>query len=230
MKQFAEVAAYSHGTLSQEVNGIPANSPYGFSFWHRGRHSGDTDEDTIEVTVKDGNNFPWKGRFFTTAKEWRQYTVSVGTKKGNGPVTLSFESIDTASKNPGAGNFLTGIRLDATVKPPPCVTNVGGIYDWTTDATKRNIGQDKPMTGVVTLSVGSKQASIPGRTGIWQVTSDCKVLIDWEPGSFRDELTATSDGKTLTGKNQFGTIIPASARGGSGCFSTAAKTCTRLRA
>jgi hypothetical protein len=86
IKQFVEVAAYSHGKLSQQVNGIKDGSQYGFSFWHRGRHSGDTEEDTIEVSVKDGNNPVWTKRFFTTAKEWKQYTVPVGKKSETVPL------------------------------------------------------------------------------------------------------------------------------------------------
>lgn len=44
-KQFAEVNANSHGTLSQEVRGIGAGNKFGFSFYHRGRHS-ETEADT----------------------------------------------------------------------------------------------------------------------------------------------------------------------------------------
>lgn len=208
IKQFVEVAAYSHGKLSQQVTGIKDGSQYGFSFWHRGRHSGDTEEDTIEVSVKDGNNPVWTKRFFTTAKEWKQYIVPVGKKIGTGPVTLSFESKDTASGNEAVGNFLTGIKLDETVKPPACVLNAGGTYDWTTDS--RGIpGTDGKLTklGPAKLNVADQKVSGTGRTGVWQVTADCNVIIDWQPGNFRDVLKVSDDGKTVSGTNQFGTKV-----------------------
>jgi hypothetical protein len=201
--QFAEVNATSHGTLSQVVNGIKGGSQYGFSFWHRGRHS-ETEDDKIEVSVKDGANV-WKKTFFTNAKQWVQYTVTVGTKNGDGPVTLSFESKATASGNMAVGNFLTGIKLDASVKPPACVANVGGRYDWTVDNTKNSDG--KVYKGVATLNAADQKASSTDRTGVWQVTNDCKVVIDWEPGQFHDVMTATADGKQLTGTNQINSII-----------------------
>lgn len=208
IKQFAEVAAFDHSTLSQVVTGIPDNSEYGFSFWHRGRHKSDTEEDTIEVTVKEGNNVLWKKRFFATAKAWIPHTETVGIKKGSGAVTVSFESINSASGNPAVGNLLTGIKLDATVKPPACVVNAGGTYEWTTDNTGI-AGTDGKLNklGPAMLNVADQKVSGTGRTGVWQVTSDCTVYIDWEPGNFRDILKVSADGKTISGKNQFGTKI-----------------------
>lgn len=208
LKQFAEVAAYDHSTLSQVVTGIPANTPYGFSFWHRGRHKSDTEEDTIEVKVTENNTVIWKKRYFATAKAWIQHIEPVGIKKGNGPVTLSFESIETASGDKSVGNLLTGIKLDATVKPPACVLNAGGTYDWTTD--NRGItGTDGKLTklGPAKLNVADQKVSGTGRTGVWQVTADCNVIIDWQPGNFRDVLKVSADGKTVSGTNQFGTKI-----------------------
>ena len=205
--QFAEVAAYEHGTLSQVVTGIPDKSQYGFSFWHRGRHDTDTEKDTIEVTVKEGNNVVWTRKYFTTAAEWVQHTETVGIKKGNDPVTLSFESVDSASGNKAVGNLLTGIKLDATVRPPDCVVNAGGTYEWTTDNT--NVaGTDGKFNklGPATLKA-DQTVSGTGRTGVWQVTSDCTVNIDWQPGNYRDVLKVSDDGKTIMGKNQLGTIV-----------------------
>lgn len=208
IKQFAEVAAYEHSTLSQVVTGIPDQSQYGFSFWHRGRHKSETEEDTIEVTVKEGNKVIWKKRYFATATKWLQHTEKVGTKNGTGDLTLSFESINTASGNQAAGNLLADIKLDATVKPPACVVNAGGTYEWTTNNTGI-AGTDGKLNklGPATLNVADQKVSGTGRTGVWQVTSDCTVYIDWQPGNFRDTLKVSADGKTISGKNQFGTKI-----------------------
>ncbi len=213
IKQFAEVNANSHGKLSQEVTGIKAGNQYGFSFWHRGRHS-DTEADTIEVTVTDGGKQVWKRSFSTTRAAWKQYTVQVGVKNGGGPVLLAFESKATGSKDDTIGNFLTGIRLDSSVVPPPCVTNAVGAYEWTTDNRQTKQGNGKlEVGGMVKLNADQgavSQFGMPlrdGRKGVWQITSDCRVTIDWENGKFFDNLTLSNDGKKLTGKNQIGTII-----------------------
>lgn len=213
MKQFAEVNANSHGKLSQEVTGIKAGNQYGFSFWHRGRHS-DTEVDTIEVTVMDGGKEVWKRTFSTTRAAWKQYTVNVGVKNGGGPAVLAFSSKSTASKDDSVGNFLTGIKLDSSVVPPPCVTNAVGDYLWTTDNRQTTKGNGKLETGgVVKLNADQMAVAQIGtplrdaRKGVWQITSDCRVTIDWENGKFFDNLTMSIDGKQMTGKNQIGTII-----------------------
>jgi hypothetical protein len=83
---------------------------------------------------------------------------------------------------------LTGIRLDETVKPPACVVNAGGTYEWTTDNTGI-AGTDGKFykAGPATLNVADQKVSGTGRTGVWQVTADCNVIIDWQPGNFRRE-------------------------------------------
>ena len=204
IQQFAEVAANSHSTLTQVVTGIKAGNKYGFSFWHRGRHEGDTKEDKIEVTVKDGSNKAWTKTFSTTAKEWKQYTVPVGTKSGTGAVTLSFESKVTALNSEGAGNFLTGIKLDETVAPPPCVVNAPGSYDWS--AGRGGVMQ---KAGIVILSADNRASrpalpTMPEMTGSWQISNDCEVLIDFQ-GNGRAVLKAT-DGN-LNGKDPNGNNI-----------------------
>lgn len=203
-KQFAEINANSHGTLSQQVSGIKNGMQYGFSFWHRGRHNA-TEADSVEVTVKDGNAAPWKKVFTTTAAGWQNYVVAVGTKQGDGPVTLSFTAKSTASGDPSIGNFLTGIKLDSTVKPPACTANVPGDYQWTTDNTKTTKGNGKlEQLGTVKL-MADQTATHMARKGVWQITPACQVTINWDNSKFVDVLSF--DGKTLSGKNQIGTII-----------------------
>ena len=206
IKQFAEVNANNHSTLSQVVSGIPDKSRYGFSFWHRGRHSA-TQGDSIEVTVNDGGKV-WKNTYTTTNAAWKQYTAVVGVKNGSGPVTLSFQSTGTASPDPSVGNFLTGIKLDQTVQPPPCVLNAGGDYDWTTDNTKNgNKGNGKKESVGITSLKADQSATSLSRKGKWQVTDDCTLTINWENGQFIDVLRMSADGKTISGKNQIDTII-----------------------
>lgn len=203
-KQFAEVNATSHSTLSQEVKGIRAGSTYGFSFFHRGRHSA-TEADSIEVTVKDGNSVPWKKVFTTTSADWQNYVITVGTKNGDGPVVIEFASKSTASNDPSVGNFLTGVKLDETVKPPSCVANVPGEYKWTTDNTQTKLGNGKlEQLGSVKLN-SDNSATHFSRKGIWQINTKCQVTINWDNSKFVDVLTF--DGKKLSGKNQIGTII-----------------------
>jgi hypothetical protein len=205
LKQFAEVNANSHSTLSQVVNGIPAGAKYGFSFYHRGRHSA-TEGDSIEVTVNDGGKV-WKNSYTTSNTAWKQYTAVVGTKNGGGPVTLSFRSVSIASSDPTIGNFLTGIKLDQTVVPPPCVINAGGNYDWTTDNTKTTKGNGKKENvGTVTLKA-DQSATNNSVKGKWQVSNECGLTINWENGRFIDVLRMSADGKTISGTNQIGTII-----------------------
>jgi hypothetical protein len=211
IKQFAEVNAHKHGTLSQEVAGIRKGSQYGFSFWHRGRHS-PTDADVIEVSVAEGGKVVWKRAFSTTNAAWKQYTAAVGTKMGDGPVLLSFRAVSTASKDQTIGNFLTGVKLDASVKPPQCVQNAAGDYQWTTDNRKTTRGNGKlESVGVVKLNADQKAFSQVGtrvmRTGVWQITNECQVTINWGNGQFIDNLTLSNDGKVLSGVNQIGTII-----------------------
>ena len=154
IKQFAEVNANSDSTLSQAVKGIPAGVKYGFFFPHRGRHSA-TEGDSIEVTHHEcrGEAIYGRGR----------------TENGGGPVTLSFRSVSTAGSAPTVGNFLTGIQLDQTVVPPPCVMNAEGNYDWTTDNTKTNKGNGKRENGrfndVPRMSADGKTISGTNRIG-----------------------------------------------------------------
>jgi hypothetical protein len=202
IRQFAEVNANSHGTLSQEVRGIRAGSQYGFSFWHRGRHSA-TEGDTIEVTVKDGAKV-WSRTFNTTNAAWKQYTVSVGTKAGDGPVLLSFRSKSTASKDDTIGNFLTGVKLDSTVVPPPCALNAAGEFLWFSD--------NKSM-GITILNADGSSRNLRGNPpkdflkGVWQVTNDCQVTINWGNGQFFDTLKMNPDGKQMIGKNQKNMVL-----------------------
>ena len=192
INQFAEVNANSHSTLSQVVNGIPAGAQFGFSFYHRGRHSA-TEGDAIEVTVNDGGKV-WKNTYTTTNAAWKQYTAAAGTKNGGGPVTLSFRSVSTAGS-------------DQTVVPPPCVMNAGGNYDWTTDNMKTTKGNGKKENvGTVTLNADPSAVnnSVKGK---WQVSDECGLTINGENGRFIDVLRMSADGKTISGTNQIGTII-----------------------
>lgn len=204
IKQFAEVNANSSGKLSQDVS-IPAGSQYGFSFWHRGRHSA-TEPDTIEVTVKDGAQPEWKRTFSTTNRAWQQYTVAVGTKKGPGKVALSFRAVSTASKDDTIGNFLTGVKLDASVKPPPCVQNAAGQYSWFSSA-QPNATNMLPM-GTTILNADGTSRNLRGNPekdfirGVWQVNSNCEVVITWNKGQYVDTLTVNPDGKQMKGFNQ----------------------------
>jgi hypothetical protein len=204
-KQFAEVNATSHSTLSQQVSGIAAGSSYGFSFFHRGRHSA-TEADSIEVTVKDGSSASWVKVFTTTSANWQNYVVPVGVKNGSGPVTIEFRSVSTASGDPSIGNFLTGIKLDATVKPPECMPNVPGEYKWTTDNTQTKLGNGKlEQLGTAKLNPDNSATHL-SRKGVWQINMNCQVTINWENSKFVDVLNF--DGKKkLSGKNQIGTII-----------------------
>ncbi|MBI1353780.1 MAG: hypothetical protein GC160_05490 [Acidobacteria bacterium] len=156
-KQFAEVNANSHGTLSQEVLGIGAGNKYGFSFYHRGRHSA-TEADVIEVTVLDGSA-KWTKTFKTTNADWKLYQEYVGIKNGNGPVQLSFKAVSTASKDPSIGNFLTGVRLDESVVPT--VTTLGGGSCF---MLKAPTVDGAPANGAQYLSYSKKAVDASGRT------------------------------------------------------------------
>jgi hypothetical protein len=205
LPQFAEVNANSHGTLTQKVSGIPKGSQYGFAFWHRGRHS-EVEADSIEVTVQDGAT-TWKKVYSTTSFEWKNYAATVGTKTSDGDVILSFTAKATASNDPSIGNFLTGVQLDTSVKPPTCAANAAGNYKWTTDNTQTKQGNGKlEQLGTATLRPDSS-AVHNGRQGVWQLTSNCQVVINWQNSKFVDILDLSADGKTLSGKNQIGTII-----------------------
>lgn len=205
IRQFAEVNAHENATLSQRVKGIKNGSIYGFSFWHRGRHS-PTEADSIEVTVQDGTDI-WTRTFSTTSEKWVNYAINVGTKKGNGDLVLSFKSVITASNDASIGNFLTGIKLDTTVAPPSCAVNAPGSYQWTTDNTKTKLGNGKlENLGIAKLNADNS-ALHNGRQGVWQITSDCDVVINWQKSKFIDTLRLSPDGKVLSGKNQIGTII-----------------------
>jgi hypothetical protein len=46
-----------------------------------------------------------------------------------------------------------------------------------------------------------------GRPGVWKISNDCLVTINWQNGRFIDVLTLSNDGKQLTGTSQIGTII-----------------------
>lgn len=203
IKQFAEVNAYSHGKLSQIITGIKDRSEYSFSFWHRGRHP--VGKDTIEVIGQEGG-ITWRKEFSTSREKWVQYTILVGVKNGNGPVTLSFESKHAASGNDAVGNFLTGIKLDETVKTPACVLNAPGKYSWFSGfkPTDKN-----PLpVGTVILNADNSGRYLGGNPekeafkGVWQVSADCQLSINWNNGMYLDTLTVNPDGKQMNGLNQ----------------------------
>jgi len=155
-KQFAEVNANSHGTLSQEVLGIGAGNKYGFSFYHRGRHSA-TEADGIEVTVVDGST-KWTKTFQTTNADWKLYDEYVGIKNGSDPVQLSFKAVFTASKDPSIGNFLTGVRLGESAVPVETIRGESGCF-----MLKAPTVDGAPANGAQYLGISKRNIEASGR-------------------------------------------------------------------
>ncbi len=170
-------------------------------------------KDTFEVAVKEGTSV-WTETFRATSAALKQYAAFVGTKNGGDPVVFSFQAKSTASKDPTVEPSLTGTEPGLSGEPPKCVENVVGVYQWTTDNRTSGRGNGKlEHVGYVKLAadhVAVTQDGTPlrdGRPGVWHITNDCLVTINWQNGRFIDVLTLSNDGKRLTGTSQIGTII-----------------------
>jgi hypothetical protein len=90
--------------------------------------------DVFEVTVKDGST-GWKKTFRTTSAALSQYAASVGTRNGGSPIAFSLQA-------KSATNIETGVEPDSSGEPPSCVSNVVGVYEWTTDNRSTTLGTE----------------------------------------------------------------------------------------
>lgn len=123
--QFAEINAYSNGTLSAAVTPSAA-SIIGFSFVHRGRLS-DTISDVIGVAVMDlGPNGALGGgddltlmsqQFSATRTAWQFHSQSLGIATGN-TLLLEFTAISSATGDPQYGNFIDAVAFGQDVPEP----------------------------------------------------------------------------------------------------------------
>jgi hypothetical protein len=122
--QWAEINAYTSGTLSQTVSGVAAGVQFGFSFAHRGRTSA-TVPDVVRVYVTDlgQNNAEGGGDdsvllsqdYSSTNVAWTFHAVNLGTRTNSNLLRLSFAAISTANGNKSTGNFIAGLSLDQGV-------------------------------------------------------------------------------------------------------------------
>lgn len=123
--QFAEINAYSNGTLSAAVTPSAANI-IGFSFVHRGRLS-DTIADVIGVAVTDlgangalggGDDFTLMSQQFSaTRTAWQFHAQPLGIATGN-PLLLEFTAISSAGGDPLYGNFIDAVAFGQDVPEP----------------------------------------------------------------------------------------------------------------
>jgi hypothetical protein len=140
LPQWAELNAYSAGTLSQVVSGLTANSTFGFSFAHRGRGSA-TIADVMQARFYDlgadnavggGNDtLIYSANFSATNVAWVFHQINFGVKPNNNNILVQFEAISTGSGNPTVGNFLTAVSLDNTFNS---ITPTAGIPEPSTFA------------------------------------------------------------------------------------------------
>jgi hypothetical protein len=120
LPQWAELNAYSAGTLSQVVGGLVANSTFGFSFAHRGRGSA-TVADVMQARFFDLGSDNARGggddvlfytaNFSATNVAWVFHQVNFGLKPNSNNVLVQFEAISTGSGSVSVGNFLTAVAL-----------------------------------------------------------------------------------------------------------------------
>jgi serine/threonine protein kinase len=172
-----------------------------------------SDEHTFELAVKQGNSV-WKESFRAASASLKQHATFSQTKNGGGPVAFSFQINSTSNNAPSSQISLTGTKPGFSGEPPRCAENVVGVYQWTTDNRISGRGNGKlEQVGFVKLTadhVAVTQTGAPlrdGRPGVWHITNDCLVTINWQNGRFIDVLTLSDDGKRLTGTSQIGTII-----------------------
>lgn len=121
LSQWAELNAYSAGTLSQVVTGLVANSTFGFSFAHRGRGSA-TVPDVMRVRFTDlgpdnqvggaNDSLIYTADYSATNVAWIYHQVNLGVKPNGNAVLVQFQALSTGSGSISVGNFLTAIALD----------------------------------------------------------------------------------------------------------------------
>lgn len=119
--QWAELNAYSAGTLSQVVTGLVANSSFGFSFAHRGRGSA-TVPDVLRVRFTDlgadnivggaNDSLIYTADYSATNVALIYHQVNLGIKPNGNAVLVQFQALSTGSGNISIGTFLTAIALD----------------------------------------------------------------------------------------------------------------------
>jgi hypothetical protein len=172
--------------------------------------------DSYEVSIQDGTN-QWTKSFRTASVAMNQYAASAFTGEGDGSVRFLFEAKFAGGNNPRDGVSSEIVQPGSSVEPSPCVKNVVGVYRWTTDNRSTSLGNGLlEEVGFVKLTadhVAVTQNGTPlrdGRPGVWKITNDCLVTINWQNGRYIDILTLSNDGKKLTGTSQIGTIITGS--------------------
>jgi hypothetical protein len=120
-KEFAELNAYTYGTLTQTVPAVGAGEYLGFHFAHRGREG----EEIMRFTVTDlgangiiggGDDTVLLSKEYTDGLSWGYHDGSTETplvSLGN-PVQISFASIFTVGGD-GKGNLLDDVAFGPNV-------------------------------------------------------------------------------------------------------------------
>ena len=124
--QFAELNAYSNGTLYQDSTGIQAESVLDFTFAHRGRDG----EDTMKLTITDlGADNTLDGvddkelfaKEYTTGKDaWKVYTSAEEPqiKALGNTVRFAYGAISASDGNLAKGNLLDAANFGIGVIIP----------------------------------------------------------------------------------------------------------------
>lgn len=169
--------------------------------------------DLFEVSVKDSST-AWKNAFRAASQTLKHYEASVARSNGEDPVQFSFQTKLAPTKTPNTENSVIAVKPQSPSVPSPCVDKAVGRYSWTTDNRMTNLGNGRlENDGFVTLTPDhlaegyANANSRAARPGVWKISNDCLVTINWQNGRFIDILTLSNDGKQLTGTSQIGTII-----------------------
>jgi uncharacterized repeat protein (TIGR01451 family) len=111
--QFAEINAYSNGTLSQTLDtSTLGGETLTWSFAHRARAG----TDVMALLIGAPGNLVEVGRFSATTAAWVPHSGTYEVPEGQTQTQFAYRAISTGSGSAGAGNFIDAVSFGV----PPC--------------------------------------------------------------------------------------------------------------
>ncbi len=167
--QFAELNAYSAGTLSQDVATTPGQS-LSWSLDHRGRRG----TDVMRVLIGPPGDLVQSGPDISDGQEWGQHSGAYIVPEGQTTTRFAFQAVSSSDGNVAVGNLLDNI----TFGTGPCV-----ISDKTVENISRG-GAEAQVGDVLRYTVTTRNDG--GNSALEMASSDALAPgLDFVPGSLR---------------------------------------------
>ncbi|WP_158685527.1 DUF7507 domain-containing protein [Microbacterium halophytorum] len=129
--QFAEMNAYSAGTLYQDIETTPGQS-LSWSLSHRGRDG----VDVMRVLIGTPDDLVQSGPDLSDARSWGEHSGTYVVPDGQTTTRFAFQAVSSSSSSNAAGNLLDNIMFGTG----PCVISDKTVENVTTGAAGAEVG------------------------------------------------------------------------------------------